>query len=185
MLANPLNFPLYKASFVRAKDSIWCPPSGIYKINFHGFSFSEFGDVGIGIVVRDCRGDLIAAMSRKMKSGSFKQSIETLAISLALRFGHDLGLTRVFMEADSAKPGSKSSISIASSSDPSSDKESIEKYEFCEFGYVKEEANLVAHKLACYAVRVEDFMVWMEDPPDFIVNTLALDARSIMKRNAK
>lgn len=128
--------------------------------------------------MRDFRGDLIAAMSRKVKYGSFPQSIEALAISLGLRFGHDLGLTRVFMEGDSAKLGRDL---CSKTSYPLLNKESIEKYEIFKFAYVEEEANLVAHKLACYAVRLEDFIVWMEDPPDFIVNTLALDASPIKK----
>ena len=181
ILTNPLNFPL-KALSVGAKESIWCPPPpGVYKINFHGFSFSEFGDAGIGIVVRDSRGDLIAAMSRKMKYGSFTQSIEALSTSLALCFGHDLGLARVFIEGDSAKLRSRRCSEA--SDNPLLSKECIEKYEFCKFGYVKEEANLVAHKLASYAVGLESFIVWMEDPPEFIVNTLALDARLSRKRN--
>ena len=54
-------------------------------------------------------------------------------------------------------------------------KESIATYEFFKFTYVKEEANLVAHKLPCYAVLSQGFHC-LEDPLDFIVNIFSLDA---------
>lgn len=162
----------------RARDSGWCPPPpDVYKINVHGISFSHdgTGDAGIGLVVRDFKGDLIAAMSWKVKGGSYSGSIEDSAISLGLELGHDLGLTRVFVEGDFAKLGND----LLCSSFLLLNKESVHKYCFCKFGYVKEEANLVAHKLACYAVRLEDSIVWMEDPPNFIECVLALDARGM------
>ena len=45
----------------------WTPLSeGFYKINFNGAIFENFGRAGLGVVVRDVEGMVIAALSQNI-----------------------------------------------------------------------------------------------------------------------
>ena len=45
----------------------WCPPQlGCYKVNVDGAMFSKRMQVGIGVVIHDSTGEVIAAQSKKL-----------------------------------------------------------------------------------------------------------------------
>uniref|UniRef100_A0A7N2LP66 RNase H type-1 domain-containing protein n=1 Tax=Quercus lobata TaxID=97700 RepID=A0A7N2LP66_QUELO len=45
----------------------WCPPQlGCYKVNVYGAVSSRRKQVGIGVVIRDSAGEVIAAQSKKL-----------------------------------------------------------------------------------------------------------------------
>ena len=47
-----------------------------------------------------------------------------------------------------------------------------------EFSHVKRKDNRPAHLLAKYAVGIDDFLVWMEENPYFLEQTLSHDVLS-------
>ena len=48
----------------RAVPTRWLPPSkGVFKANFDATFFGNSGVAGIGVVVRDCEGEIIATLS--------------------------------------------------------------------------------------------------------------------------
>ena len=45
----------------------WCPPTGErFKTNYDGAVFSESGEAGIRVVVRNAKGEVIAALAKKI-----------------------------------------------------------------------------------------------------------------------
>ncbi|XP_050255150.1 uncharacterized protein LOC126701050 [Quercus robur] len=54
---------------VRTAPRRWCPPADdVWKINFDGAIFGESDEAGIGVVIQDCKGEVKAALSEKIKS---------------------------------------------------------------------------------------------------------------------
>lgn len=66
----------YGASVPRHRDVKWRPPTAdtIWKTNFDGAMFSEFEEARIGAVVRNQAGQVMAALSEKIKKST---SVET------------------------------------------------------------------------------------------------------------
>ena len=60
--------------------SAWLPPSvGLCKINVDGALFTSWKQAGIGVVIRDGEGRLLAALCRKIKSPLTALEVEAKA----------------------------------------------------------------------------------------------------------
>ena len=82
----------------------WTPLSeGFYKINFDGAIFENFGRAGLGVVVRDVEGMVIAALSQNIQLPSSVDSVEALAARCAIILAQEISLTQVVVEGDSLK----------------------------------------------------------------------------------
>ena len=58
----------------------WQPPrEGLYKTNYGGAVFTESGETRIGIIVRDARGEVIAALAEKILYPGSVDVLEALA----------------------------------------------------------------------------------------------------------
>ena len=62
------------------------PPQNMYKVNVDRAVFSARKDVGIGIVVRDCHGLVMAAMSMKVSAPLGPLEVEAKAFEAGLIF---------------------------------------------------------------------------------------------------
>ena len=81
---------------------IWKPPPWPrHKVNFDGAVFREDNSVGVGVVIRDERGLLVAAMTDKVPLPYSASAVEVLAAIKALRFAGDIGLESFILEGDS------------------------------------------------------------------------------------
>ena len=46
-------------------EVVWKPPpSGIFKLNFDGAAFKSENKSGVGVVIRDCKGQIIASLAK-------------------------------------------------------------------------------------------------------------------------
>lgn len=77
------------------------PPTEFYKINFDGAMFKEEDRVGIGAIIRDSQGLVLASMSQVIPLPLTVVKHETLAAAKALEFASDLSLGKVILEGDS------------------------------------------------------------------------------------
>ena len=86
-----------------AKDNIkWSPPAlGRYKLNVDGAVFSQFKATGMGMVIRDDAGQVVAAMNKKISIPLGPLEAEAKAMEAAIQFAIDIGVREVTFETDS------------------------------------------------------------------------------------
>ena len=88
---------------VRPRRPQWKPPdAGYIKTNFDGAIFEDLHAAGIGVVIRDEHGEVIAALAGKIPIPDSVLTLETLAARQAVQFVQELGLRNSIFEGDSA-----------------------------------------------------------------------------------
>ena len=79
----------------------WKPlASSELKANFNGAVFADTSEAGIGVVIRNEIGEVMAALSEKIALPSSVETLELLAARRAAVFAVELGLQRVIFEGD-------------------------------------------------------------------------------------
>ena len=80
----------------------WQPPlADLMKINFDGVVFSSENVSGIGVVIRNNLGLVIASCSQRLPQDHSSNEVEALAATKALSFAAEIGITKVVLEGDS------------------------------------------------------------------------------------
>ena len=79
-----------------------CPPDHPqFKANFNGGVFNSINAVGIGVVVRDVRGDVVGALSMRIPLPQTVAEVEVLECRRAVQFVCEIGIHEVTFEGDS------------------------------------------------------------------------------------
>ncbi len=94
-----VNVKLIKPQPTRVKWSHSAQHS--YKVNFNGAIFKESNERGIGVVICDLAGMVIATLSHKVKTVHSVEMIEALATKRAILLAMEVGLFDVELEGDS------------------------------------------------------------------------------------
>uniref|UniRef100_A0A2N9GZI9 Reverse transcriptase domain-containing protein n=1 Tax=Fagus sylvatica TaxID=28930 RepID=A0A2N9GZI9_FAGSY len=150
----------------------WAPPRpGRYKVNFDGAFFRESNEAGIGAIVRNHRGEVMAALCQRIPYPYSIEAVEASAAKAAVTFVLDLGLQEVDIEGDSLKiitALQQTSPCYTSYGhlilDTNTLAQNLTSYQFM---HVKRDGNSVAHSLAKRARLCEPLEIWMESvPPD-------------------
>ena len=141
--------------------------------------FPELGKAGLGVVIHDSQGSVIASLSEQAPLPFSSDIVEAMAAARALVFAHELGITEFVLEGDSeavinslqSKEASLSSFghlleSAKSMLDPSS---------CVSFSHVRRSGNKIAHNLARHSRNVRGLSVWVEDVPPHLVDVLFAD----------
>ncbi|XP_065637524.1 uncharacterized protein LOC136070884 [Quercus suber] len=94
------------SSMTSGSRTIFVPQSekdnkGEYKAKFDGEMFSENDKVGVGVVIRDSMGQIIAAMAKKIKKPFSVKCLEMVAARQAMLFASKIGLQQCHFEGDS------------------------------------------------------------------------------------
>ena len=76
------------------------PPAVFMKINFDGAVFDDANMSGVGVVIRDSYGEVLASCSEKISQAYEAEVIEALAAQKALSFAQELGFQNVILEGD-------------------------------------------------------------------------------------
>ena len=61
------------------------------KINFDGALFGEFDEVGLGVVIRNSEGEVMAALSEKIMKPLVVETMELLAARRVVAFSLEVG----------------------------------------------------------------------------------------------
>ena len=77
------------------------PPPSHLKVNFDGAVFREIEEAGLGAVVRDSHGKVLAALAEKIKLPSSSDEVEALVAVRAITLAVDLNLPSFIVEGDS------------------------------------------------------------------------------------
>ena len=150
-----------------------------YSISVHylwGAVFRETEEAGLGVVVQDSHGQVIASLAEKIKLTSSSDEVEVLVVVRAITHAMDLNLPSFIVEGDSevvisalrSEEESLSSIGHLISSI----KHYLVSCNCVSFFYIRKSGNSVAHFLAKHAKTILGVFVWMEDVPSQVANVL-------------
>nr|POE75016.1 isoform 5 of dol-p-man:man(7)glcnac(2)-pp-dol alpha-1,6-mannosyltransferase [Quercus suber] len=173
---SPLPSPLV------AHPAHWLPHSlNQYKANCDGAVFRDINSAGLGVVIRDSVGLIIATLSERICLPSTVDELEALACRRVVAFALKNGLHEVAFEGDSevvfkqlnAKPPCLASYGHI-----------IEESQilalnlsFASFSHVKRSGNVVTDKLAKLAKHVIEPQIWLEDIHSDATNIVTLDKK--------
>ncbi|KAK9998084.1 hypothetical protein SO802_017687 [Lithocarpus litseifolius] len=77
------------------------PPLNSYKTNFDGAMFNELSEAGIGVVIRNCKGEIMVALSEKIQKPQSVVVLKMLAARKAALFARECGIQQSSFEGDS------------------------------------------------------------------------------------
>ena len=150
----------------------WCPLSSQpFKANFDGVVFNNSHSAGVGVIIRDRNGKVIAAMSERIPLPSTVLEVEAMACRRAVKFAYEVGIQDITFEGDSLTMIQAINYGGASEAPYRNLIDDITVFDsslsIVEFKHVKRSCNRVADALAKKAKYGDVFQAWMEDlPPD-------------------
>ena len=82
-------------------DVRWAvPPPNVYKINVDGATAGNGCRSTVGVVIRDCRGLVVATVCRVLNGDYGAAVTETLAVEEGIRLAREMELQRIIVESD-------------------------------------------------------------------------------------
>ena len=168
-------FPPTPPSRPRIRTRWKPPPVDIFKINFDGAVFAEENCSGVGVIVRNREGLVIATMSEKIPQILQPTEIEAMAATRALEFAREVGISEAILEGDSLlviKVLATKDIGLVPFGLLIQDASRFTlDFSLLSYSHTKRDGNQVAHDLAKLAVTIPNCVIWMEDVPSDVVNS--------------
>ena len=148
----------------------WQPPlPDVYKLNFDAAVFSGLNRTGIGTIIRNDKGEVMAATSAVGPSAENSEEPKLMACRRSLEFAVDAGFSSLITEGDNANV-----IQAISSSLPNNSflgcmvddiRHLIHGLYWARTNQIRRGGNTVAHVLAQFARNLDEDLVWIEDSP--------------------
>ena len=139
----------------------------VVKINFDGATCSKKKKAGIGVVVRDVNGMVLASCAKIKPQPDKVVEIESLAAALALSLATDLGFQRIILKGDSLEVIHALRENTRSLTPSGLLLEDVgrfsQNFDILLYSHTKRDGNAVAYSLVKYALSISDFLVSMED----------------------
>nr|XP_023879227.1 uncharacterized protein LOC111991659 [Quercus suber] len=146
------------------------PPSDWVKINFDGAVFQSKGEAGLGAIIRNDHGLVMAALTQVIPLPTSVETVEVLAARRALYFAQELGFDHIILEGDSdiaIRAMKEDSFSAASFGHILADiKVLSSNFRHLVFNHTRKRGNKVAHSLARAACNFFPICTWIEDVPE-------------------
>ncbi|XP_018853114.2 uncharacterized protein LOC109015083 [Juglans regia] len=145
------------------------PPEFLFKMNWDASVDKFRGRIGIGVIIRDHKGLMIAALRMSRPLYPDPTLAEACGAYEATKFGLQLRLSKVVLEGDSQQI--VSALLTKDKNDSHRDMVTLETqkllslYEVWSVKHVVRKANRVAHVLARKALFSSEAIVDIEDPP--------------------
>ena len=147
------------------------------KVNFDGAMFNERDEAGIGVIIRNPRGKVMAALFEKIQKPPSAEILELLVTKRAVRFSLEMSFNKSVFEGDSElvikslrHGGYENSLGGHLIKDILF---TVNSFQSISFSHVVRQSNAIAHALAQRAKHSFPLLVWMEVvPPD--VNSFVL-----------
>ena len=145
------------------------PPSGWLKVNFDGAIFSSKSLAGLGAIVRNDKGLVMAAYSQTIPLPTSVETVEVLAVRSAVSLAKELNFDQVIIEGDTdviIKAINSGGFSSSSFGHIIRDIKLLSSaFHNVSYNHTRRQGNRVAHRLARMACNFSPFQVWMEDVP--------------------
>ena len=138
----------------------WTPPLvDLVKINFYGVTCSSANKSGLGVVIRDSMGQVLASCSKVVNQTHSSSEVEAMVAGLVLSFAAKLGVKNVILEGDSLlvmKALTEFEISMSHIGPLINDaKYYSNKFEKLLYSHVTRDCNSIAHSLAKHALNIQ------------------------------
>ncbi|KAK3219971.1 hypothetical protein Dsin_013941 [Dipteronia sinensis] len=163
----------------------WRPPDcGTLKINRDAAVDSMTGKIGIGVIIRDSRGEVLASSAQTISASLSASTAEALAVFSCLIFARDSGLSPVIIESDAQVVVNL----INSGNIPLSDigliihdiNQVLRNFPSCRVSFVSRLANMAAHSLAKYGLLIASDLFWLEEFPSCVAPAVMGDRPSLL-----
>nr|XP_027118368.1 uncharacterized protein LOC113735569 [Coffea arabica] len=158
------------------------PPVGFLKANFDGAVFSEYGYSGVGVVVRDERGNFVTGTSHKISGIFSPEVIEAYAARTAISLLLQWKVPNIILEGDSLKIVNMLKLMESDDSAYGVLLDDIfvrlQNFAAWEANWVPRKANVPAHLLARNARSISDICSWSYSPPPFLPSAISADLSS-------
>ena len=167
------------------KESIkWRPPGdGMYKTNYDGVVFTESEEARIWVIIRDVKGNVIAALAEKIPYPGSMEVLEALAARRVAQFVMELGISVSEFEGDfEVVWRALRTVDGAYSSIGEIIKDTISIVGLLRtfsFSHTKQQGNCVAHVLAKRAIVSFPLLVWMVHVPTDISHVVISDFQQL------
>ncbi|XP_023898674.2 uncharacterized protein LOC112010558 [Quercus suber] len=148
------------------------PPQGMYKVNVDAAVFKKQRCCGIGVVIRNDKGQMMGALSKQISLLWGALEAEAKVTETGIMLAWDLGLKDIVMERDSQlvmnalKGFAIPALAI---------QKIIEGSQWClshfktwRIEHVRRNNNGATHLLARNALYVDDCVIWVEETPPVI-----------------
>ena len=173
---------------MRRKHTHWKPPDfGQFKVNYDGAIFREQGRAGIGVVIRNSDGAVLASLSQQIPLPTIVAQVEALAARRAAEFALEIGIDQVIIEGDFEviyKDLIDPRPSLAQHRHLICDVLHLAiVFSLCSFNNVGWTGNNVAHNLARRAISTHDLNVWIEEVPPDILQFVQADLTALVNWN--
>ncbi|XP_021833932.1 uncharacterized protein LOC110773715 [Prunus avium] len=153
------------------KPTKWSPPPvGKCKLNVDAAFIPETYVGGIVDVVRNDKGELMAAMALPLATATSPKYAEIMALHFGIKFARDAGFSSILIEFDSQ--GVVNAVkkdeeeSWASNGHLIDDiKRSLQHFEDVTISFSPRGCNQVAHFLAKHALNCNTIVTWIEEVP--------------------
>ena len=160
---------------------VWQPPPPmVYKLNFDVAIFSGMEKSGIGAIIINERGEVMADMSAIRPKVETSEEAELLACRRSLEFAMDAGFTRVMIEGDNTNVMQAISLDVANYSFLGNVVDDIRHLmsglQWVTTSKIRRGSNKVAHVLAQHARNLESDLYWLEDSPPLALEALYQDS---------
>lgn len=162
-------------------NRVWCKsPEGWIKINIDAVYMSGTGHTGVGCVIRDDRGCFLRARSKVVQGRMQAREAEAIGLLEALLWTKEWRKSKCLFELDAkglvdAINGEGGRSYFHTLVDDCRD--ILKHFEKVLIMFVSRSANTVAHLLAKVTYSMTDCREWLDTAPDFIICTIADEAR--------
>ncbi|XP_030939482.1 uncharacterized protein LOC115964280 [Quercus lobata] len=159
------------------------PPPNRFKLNFDAAIFKEEDASGVGAIIRNERGEVMAAFSGKGPPAACSEEAEILACRRAVEFALECGFREMVVEGDNQSVMSALERKRCLSSWVGHILQDVlcllNDFRWSQVQFAKRSANTVAHLLARHAKGRSHDVIWLEESPPPVLQVLYLDSISI------
>lgn len=167
----------------RATSHWTAPVANGFKINFDSAVFADKDSAGIGVVIRNDAGLIMASLTQQIPLPTSVIEVEVLAARRALEFSLELGFDDIVLEGDSElliknmmNGGSKLTHYRNIATDILF---LLSHFSKANISFVRRHCNQLAHPLAKRAIIPPSMSVWMEEVPPDLESVFLADLKSL------